>query len=74
MADVYADEFFRAARENPTTHEEWLLRMHAQLMHREAEVVRVLERQARRRPPACRGSPESTTPPTATDATSSNES
>jgi hypothetical protein len=45
-AEVYCDEFFRAARAPATAHEEWLLRLCAQLMHREAAVVSVLEAQA----------------------------
>ena len=40
-----ADRFFRSTAP-ATNHEEWLLRMHAQLMHREACVVSVLEARA----------------------------
>lgn len=39
------DEFFRAPRVPATTHEEWLLRLCAHLMHREAAVVSLLEKQ-----------------------------
>ena len=48
--------FFTSGDTPVNTHEEWLLRMCAQLMHREANVVRILEqnltnkgRQPRRR-------------------------
>ena len=40
------EEFFRAPRAPATTHEEWLLRLCAQLMDREANAVSVLEAQA----------------------------
>ena len=40
---MYVDEFFRAPSLPATTHEEWLLRLCAQLMHREATVVSIME-------------------------------
>ena len=47
VAMAFADEFFDAARAPAmTAHEEWLLRICAQLMHREAAAVRMLEQQA----------------------------
>lgn len=41
------DEFFRAPRMPADTHEEWLLRLCSQLMHREAELVARLESHTR---------------------------
>ena len=40
------DEFFRSSSAPATTHQEWLLRLCAQLMHREAAVISVMEHQA----------------------------
>ena len=44
MPSTLVDEFFFAPNHPVTTHEEWLLRMYAQLMHREAHVVSMLEK------------------------------
>ena len=46
MASTLVEEFFRAPRQPVSTHEEWLLRLCAQLMEREARAVSVLEAQA----------------------------
>lgn len=43
-----AKEFFDASRVPATTHEEWLLRQYSSLMQREAKVVSIMERHARR--------------------------
>lgn len=43
-AEVFSNEFFYAWGVTPTsTHEEWLLRLCSQLMHREASVIRMME-------------------------------
>ena len=42
-------EFFQSAHTTPSTHEEWLLRMCAQLMEREAALVSVGELNVRGR-------------------------
>ena len=44
IPQVFCDEFFAAGRVPVTTHEEWLLRLCATLMQREAAVVSVWER------------------------------
>ena len=41
--EAMVEDFFRAGSGPATTHEEWLLRLCAQLMEREATAVRVLE-------------------------------
>jgi hypothetical protein len=41
--EAMVEDFFRAGTCPATTHEEWLLRLCAQLMEREAAAVRVLE-------------------------------
>lgn len=71
--------FFAAPHTGATTHEEWLFRMCAQLMHREASVVSFMEHQASSAAtavPACpppfqpsNASEASTNPSTGTDAT-----
>ena len=43
--EVLVEEFFRAGRAPVDTHEEWLLRLCAQLMDREARCVSLLEQQ-----------------------------
>jgi hypothetical protein len=45
MEETLVDEFFRAPQQPINTHEEWLLRLCAQLMEREAQAVSVLEAQ-----------------------------
>ena len=78
----FVDEFFRAPTLPADTHEEWLLRMCAQLMEREAQAVSVLEQQARparrpRRPPwtpPSNDSGASTNPSTGTGTKSWGES
>ena len=44
--ETLSREFFAAANLPTSTHEEWLLRVCSQLMHREAAAVSVLEYQA----------------------------
>ena len=63
--ETLVEEFFRAGHMPADTHEEWLLRLCSQLMHREAHVISVLEAQQRasnssnrRRPHRGRGQPE----------------
>jgi hypothetical protein len=66
--ETLVEEFFRAGHMPADTHEEWLLRLCSQLMHREAHVISVLEAQQRasnssnssnrRRPPRGRGQSE----------------
>lgn len=76
------EEFFTAPTVPANTHEEWLLRMCAQLMDREARVVSVLETQTStrrpRRPPKWKASSTdsggSTAQSTATGGTSWGES
>lgn len=51
--EMMANEFFNAERVAVNSHEEWLLRLAAALMRREAEVVSVLE--ARAAPSSRRG-------------------
>lgn len=46
---IFAEELFSAHRRPVNTHEEWLLRLCSQLMHREATVVSVMEKNARPR-------------------------
>jgi hypothetical protein len=79
------EEFFMAPHLPANTHEEWLLRMCAQLMDREARAVRFLEAQQQQAPPpqgrtrrgrrggggsSCTSSQASTAPPTSTGTTS----
>ena len=45
LSEQLVEEFFRAPMQAASTHEEWLLRMCAQLMHREAHVVSFMEQQ-----------------------------
>ena len=45
--EALVEDFFRSQHEPASTHEEWLLCLHSQLMHREARVVRVAEMRAR---------------------------
>lgn len=72
MSEVLAQEFFFAGTTPTSTHEEWLLRLCSQLMHREAVAVSVLEAQARKAQQAqkwkrsSRGSAESRRASTAT--------
>ena len=47
QAEEVARELFRASPAVPATHQEWVLRLCAQLMEREARVVSVLEQRAR---------------------------
>jgi hypothetical protein len=47
-AEVLSQEFFAAPKLPTSTHEEWLLRLCAQLMHREAAFVSVMDEQAQR--------------------------
>lgn len=75
------EEFFTAPAVPANTHEEWLLRMCAQLMDREARAVSVLETQTSRRPrrpPKWKASSAdsggSTAPSTGTGGTSWGES
>lgn len=51
--ETLSREFFLAAHSTTSTHEEWLLRLCSQLMHREAFVISVMEENARqnRHPP-----------------------
>lgn len=46
-AEVLCEEFFTSGRVPVNSHEEWLLRMCAQMMFREASVVSVLENTAK---------------------------
>lgn len=48
--EVLVEEFFRAGRAPVDTHEEWLLRLCAQLMDREARCVSLLEQQTQQQP------------------------
>ena len=41
--EVYAREFFFGGTQATSTHEEWLLRLCSQLMHREASVISMME-------------------------------
>lgn len=41
--EALVEEFFRATTRPTTTHQEWLLRRSAELLDREATVIRVLE-------------------------------
>lgn len=45
--DELVEDFFKAPKNPVTTHEEWLLRLCAQLMEREAATVSILEKQAK---------------------------
>lgn len=47
MSETFVEEFFTAPRAPVNTHEEWLLRLCAQLMFREAHVVSVMEQSQR---------------------------
>ena len=49
-AEVLAQEFFFSGTVPSSTHEEWLLRLCAQLMHREAHVISMMEASAVRPP------------------------
>lgn len=55
--ETLCEEFFAARAAPASTHEEWLLRQCAQLMHREAHLVSVAEATARAtaRPPSGKG-------------------
>lgn len=44
VVEGFVREFFESPAVPATTHEEWLLRLCANLMHREATVVSVMER------------------------------
>lgn len=46
--DKLVEDFFMAPQQGVTTHEEWLLRLCAQLMEREATAVSLVESQARK--------------------------
>jgi hypothetical protein len=48
MIEELVSDFFTSPSEPASTHQEWLLRMCAQLMARESNVVSVLEQNARR--------------------------
>lgn len=85
-SEELVEEFFTAPHLPANTHEEWLLRVCAQLMDREARAVRFVEAQvaqqaqpsggieasqrSARRRRGCKSSPASTAPPTATGTTS----
>ena len=49
-AEVYAREFFLGGTQTTSTHEEWLLRLCAQLMHREASLISMMEANAKQAP------------------------
>ena len=49
-AETLSEEFFVAGRQATTNHEEWLLRLCSQLMHREASAVSILEEQVTQNP------------------------
>jgi hypothetical protein len=53
--EILSREFFAAANLPTSTHEEWLLRVCSQLMHREAAAVSVLEYQAQQAQSATQG-------------------
>ena len=42
-AEELSHEFFPSATSTTSTHEEWLLRLCSQLMHREASVISIME-------------------------------
>ena len=42
-AEMYAREFFFSGTQATSTHEEWLLRLCSQLMHREASAISMME-------------------------------
>lgn len=46
-AETYAREFFFCGTQPTSTHEEWLLRLCSQLMHREASVISMMEANAK---------------------------
>lgn len=50
-AETYAREFFFSGNQPASTHEEWLLRLCSQLMHREAHVISMMEANARHMQP-----------------------
>ena len=47
-AETFSREFFFAGNGPTNTHEEWLLRLCSQLMHREASAIRIAEANAQR--------------------------
>lgn len=69
---IMVDEFFNAPNLPATTHQEWLLRVCAALMEREAAAVSVAEEAARRhewqRKRSSRGTPACTAHSMETDA------
>ena len=51
---ILSDEFFNSTTRPAGTHEEWLLRMHARLLHREATVRMKEERLEHEKRPECK--------------------
>jgi hypothetical protein len=76
MEKQLAAEFFQAPRNPTNNHEEWLLREYSKLMHLEAEVRKResnLPSKSSSNDSSCITSDSSTTRPSTTQPTSSNE-